>query len=198
VLADALEHLVAGIVSNPDDVTVRDKDLRRGRLLEVRVHPEDIGKVIGRQGRTASALRTVVGALAAFITVVIFAPTILFIHELLSLSAVWVTVFFAIVPVAPLALVLLQAGSRRTRSTIAWTSSSSDGVPDGAILRRLRLVDDICFINTLNRLVRRDDDDGQIVNFQEFVFLGLCRARHARELVVHTEVVLERDARERL
>ena len=45
-------------------MTVRDKDLRRGRLLEVRVHPEDIGKVIGRQGRTASALRTVVGALA--------------------------------------------------------------------------------------------------------------------------------------
>ena len=63
MLADALEHLVAVIVSNPDDVTVRDKDLRRGRLLEVRVHPEDIGKVIGRQGRTASALRTVVGAL---------------------------------------------------------------------------------------------------------------------------------------
>ena len=63
-VADALEHLVAGIVSNPDDVTVRDKNLRRGRLLEVRVHPEDIGKVIGRQGRTASALRTVLGALA--------------------------------------------------------------------------------------------------------------------------------------
>ena len=77
-------------------------------------------------------MRPVIGALAAFIIVVIFAPTILLIHELLSLGAVWVTVFFAIVPVAPLALVLLQAGSRRTRSTIAWTSSSSDGVPDGA------------------------------------------------------------------
>ncbi len=64
MLAEALEHLVAGIVANPDDVSVRDKDLRRGRLLEVRVHPEDIGKVIGRQGRTAQALRTVVGALA--------------------------------------------------------------------------------------------------------------------------------------
>lgn len=64
MLADALDHLVRGIVSNPDDVQVRDKDLRRGRLLEVRVHPSDIGKVIGRNGRTASALRTVVGALA--------------------------------------------------------------------------------------------------------------------------------------
>lgn len=64
MLADALDHLVRGIVSHPDDVHVRDKDLRRGRLLEVRVHPSDIGKVIGRNGRTASALRTVVGALA--------------------------------------------------------------------------------------------------------------------------------------
>ncbi|MGO1384353.1 MAG: RNA-binding protein [Arachnia sp.] len=64
MLADALEHLVAGIVANPDDVSVKDKELRRGRLLEVRVHPEDIGKVIGRQGRTAQALRTVMGALA--------------------------------------------------------------------------------------------------------------------------------------
>jgi len=77
-------------------------------------------------------VRPVVGALAAFIIVVILAPAVLLIHEMLSLGAVWVTVFFAIVPVAPLALVLLQAGSRRTRSTIAWTSSSSDGVPDGA------------------------------------------------------------------
>jgi predicted RNA-binding protein YlqC (UPF0109 family) len=63
VLAEALEHLVRGIVSNPDDVVVKDLDLRRGRMLEVRVHPEDVGKVIGRQGRTATALRTVVSAL---------------------------------------------------------------------------------------------------------------------------------------
>ncbi|WP_454936269.1 M20/M25/M40 family metallo-hydrolase [Actinomyces oris] len=73
-------------------------------------------------------VRPVVGALAAFIIVAILAPAVLLIHEMLSLSAVWVTVFFAIVPVAPLALVLLQAGSRTT----AWTSSSSDAVPDGA------------------------------------------------------------------
>ena len=64
MLADALEHLVRGIVLNPDDVSVKDKELRRGRMLEVRVNPDDIGKVIGRSGRTATALRTVVGALA--------------------------------------------------------------------------------------------------------------------------------------
>lgn len=64
MLDEALKHLVSGIVAYPDDVRVRDKDMRRGRMLEVRVHPEDIGKVIGRQGRTASALRTVIDALA--------------------------------------------------------------------------------------------------------------------------------------
>lgn len=64
MLAEALEHLVRGIVLNPEDVTVQDKQLRRGSVLEVRVHPDDLGKVIGRGGRTATALRTVVGALA--------------------------------------------------------------------------------------------------------------------------------------
>jgi hypothetical protein len=64
VLAEVLEHLVRGVVDNPDDVSVRDKQLRRGSILEVRVHPDDLGKVIGRGGRTASAFRTVVGALA--------------------------------------------------------------------------------------------------------------------------------------
>jgi len=63
VLDEALEHLVRGIVEHPDDVSVRDKETRRGRTLEVRVHPDDLGKVIGRAGRTAKALRTVVGAL---------------------------------------------------------------------------------------------------------------------------------------
>ena len=77
-------------------------------------------------------VRPVVGALAAFVIVAILAPAVLLIHEMLSLSAVWVTVFFAIVPVAPLALVLLQAGSRRTQRTTARTSSSSDATLDGA------------------------------------------------------------------
>ena len=64
MLAQALEHLVSGIVDHPDDVTVRSRSQRRGNMLEVRVHPDDLGKVIGRAGRTATAFRTVVGALA--------------------------------------------------------------------------------------------------------------------------------------
>ena len=62
-LAEALEHLVRGIVAHPDDVAVDLVTNRRGRTLEVRVHPDDLGKVIGRNGRTARALRTVVGAI---------------------------------------------------------------------------------------------------------------------------------------
>jgi predicted RNA-binding protein YlqC (UPF0109 family) len=59
VLEEALEHLVKGIVDNPDDVAVDLVDGRRGKTLEVRVNPEDLGKVIGRGGRTAKALRQV-------------------------------------------------------------------------------------------------------------------------------------------
>ena len=59
-LVDALEHLVRGIVDHPEDVGVELVTNRRGRTLEVRVHPEDLGKVIGRGGRTATALRTVI------------------------------------------------------------------------------------------------------------------------------------------
>ena len=64
VLEEALEHLVRGIVDYPDDVRVSTRTLRRGRVLQVRVHPDDLGKVIGRGGRTARALRTVLGSLA--------------------------------------------------------------------------------------------------------------------------------------
>ncbi|WP_326596301.1 RNA-binding protein [Streptomyces sp. NBC_01803] len=63
MLEEALEHLVKGIVDHPDEVQVASRTLRRGRILEVRVHPDDLGKVIGRNGRTARSLRTVVGAL---------------------------------------------------------------------------------------------------------------------------------------
>lgn len=59
-VADAVEHLVRGIVAHPDDVEVELITGRRGRTLEVHVNPEDLGKVIGRGGRTATALRTVV------------------------------------------------------------------------------------------------------------------------------------------
>ncbi|WP_203653849.1 RNA-binding protein [Actinocatenispora rupis] len=62
VLRPALDHLVRGIVEHPDDVRVRMVNSRRGKRLEVRVHPDDLGTVIGRGGRTAKALRQVIGS----------------------------------------------------------------------------------------------------------------------------------------
>ena len=62
MLAEALEHLVRGIVDHDDEVRVDLTTGRRGRTLQIRVHPDDLGKVIGRSGRTATALRTVIGA----------------------------------------------------------------------------------------------------------------------------------------
>jgi predicted RNA-binding protein YlqC (UPF0109 family) len=64
MLAAALEHLVKGIVDHPDEVEVVAKSSPRGEVLEVRVNPDDLGRVIGRAGRTAKALRTLVTALA--------------------------------------------------------------------------------------------------------------------------------------
>ena len=71
MLTDALDHLVRGIVDHPDDVRSgpgrqRGRNPRfagRGETLEVRVNPDDLGRVIGRAGRTATALRTVLQAL---------------------------------------------------------------------------------------------------------------------------------------
>ena len=64
MLESALTHLVKGIVDHPDDVLVASSTSARGEVLEVHVHPEDLGRVIGRAGRTAKALRTLVTALA--------------------------------------------------------------------------------------------------------------------------------------
>ena len=64
MLSSAVTHLVKGIVEHPDDVEVAQKSSPRGEVLEVRVNPEDLGRVIGRGGHTVSSLRTVVNALA--------------------------------------------------------------------------------------------------------------------------------------
>ena len=59
-----LTYLAQALVDKPDQVSLRVSEVEGARLYELRVAPEDIGKVIGRSGRTATALRTVIGALA--------------------------------------------------------------------------------------------------------------------------------------
>ncbi|WP_062134901.1 KH domain-containing protein [Demequina aestuarii] len=64
MVVDALEFLIKSIVRNPDDVTVTERDGRRGTTLNVVVNPDDLPRVIGRRGRTATAIRTVIDAIA--------------------------------------------------------------------------------------------------------------------------------------
>ena len=64
MVTETLEFLVRSIVRNPDDVTVTERSGRRGTTLNVVVNPEDLPRVIGRRGRTAQAIRTVIDAIA--------------------------------------------------------------------------------------------------------------------------------------
>ncbi len=59
-----LEHIAKGLVDDPDQVEVNQVDSERLIVLELRVAQEDMGKVIGKQGRIAKAIRTVVNAAA--------------------------------------------------------------------------------------------------------------------------------------
>jgi predicted RNA-binding protein YlqC (UPF0109 family) len=63
-LVDLLEYLARRLVDEPDAVRVEEIDEGEDLVLRLHVAPEDVGKVIGRQGRIARALRTVVRAAA--------------------------------------------------------------------------------------------------------------------------------------
>jgi predicted RNA-binding protein YlqC (UPF0109 family) len=62
---DVLTYIAKSLVDNPDEVVVTEVEEEDGEIvLELRVHPDDMGKVIGKRGRTAKAIRTMVKAAA--------------------------------------------------------------------------------------------------------------------------------------
>jgi uncharacterized protein len=61
-MRDLVESIAKALVDHPDEVKVSAVDGEQVTVLELRVHPEDLGKVIGRQGRTAKSIRTLLGA----------------------------------------------------------------------------------------------------------------------------------------
>jgi predicted RNA-binding protein YlqC (UPF0109 family) len=65
VMRELIEHIVAGIVDDPGAVQVSEVADARGTVLRVRVAPADVGKVIGRGGRVARALRILARAAAS-------------------------------------------------------------------------------------------------------------------------------------
>lgn len=64
VLKDLLADLVKPIVTDPDSVVIIEKKSGKDTLLQLNVAPADMGKVIGRHGRIAKAIRTVMKAAA--------------------------------------------------------------------------------------------------------------------------------------
>ena len=63
-MKDLVEIIAKSLVDNPDEVRVNEVQGEQDLILELRVAPEDMGKVIGKQGRVAKAIRTVVKAAA--------------------------------------------------------------------------------------------------------------------------------------
>lgn len=61
-MKDLLEEIARALVDNPEDVQVAEVEGEQTTVLELRVRNEDLGKVIGRQGRTARAIRTLLSA----------------------------------------------------------------------------------------------------------------------------------------
>ena len=60
-MRDLVEHIARHLVDRPDDVAVTQVDEEQATVLELRVADEDLGKVIGKQGCTARAVRTLMG-----------------------------------------------------------------------------------------------------------------------------------------
>jgi len=61
-MRELVEAIAKALVDHPEEVHVNAVDGEQVTVLELRVHPTDLGKVIGRQGRTAKAIRTILGA----------------------------------------------------------------------------------------------------------------------------------------
>jgi len=59
---ELVELIVKSLVDNPENVQVSQLDGEQTSILEVKVAKEDIGKIIGKQGRTAQAIRVILGA----------------------------------------------------------------------------------------------------------------------------------------
>lgn len=64
-MKDLVEVIAKSLVENPDEVVVTEKESGKTLVIELKVAPSDMGKVIGKQGRIAKAIRSVVKAAAS-------------------------------------------------------------------------------------------------------------------------------------
>jgi len=64
-MKNLIDYIAKALVDNPDDVNVSEVEGNQTSILELKVAKEDLGKVIGKQGRTARAMRTLLSAASA-------------------------------------------------------------------------------------------------------------------------------------
>lgn len=64
-MKELVEYLVKALVDKPEEVNIKETQGETVTILEIRVAPEDVGKVIGKEGRIANAIRTITKAAAA-------------------------------------------------------------------------------------------------------------------------------------
>ena len=64
-MKNLIEYIAKALVDNPDDVIVSEVEGNQTSILELKVAKDDLGKVIGKQGRTARAMRTILSAASA-------------------------------------------------------------------------------------------------------------------------------------
>ena len=62
---ELVEYIAKSLVDSPEQVEVREAEGEQGAVLELSVSRDDLGKIIGKQGRTARAIRTLLGAVSA-------------------------------------------------------------------------------------------------------------------------------------
>jgi len=64
-LKTLIKHIVQALVDYPEQIVISEVEGRQSTVLEIKVAKEDIGKIIGKQGRTAQAIRTILNAASA-------------------------------------------------------------------------------------------------------------------------------------
>ena len=61
-MKELIKHIIQALVDHPEQVAISELEGKQSTLLEIKVAKEDIGKIIGKQGRTAQAIRTILNA----------------------------------------------------------------------------------------------------------------------------------------
>ena len=64
-MKELIEYIAKALVDKPEEVRVTELEGQQSSVIELRVAKEDLGKVIGKQGRTARSIRTILGAASA-------------------------------------------------------------------------------------------------------------------------------------